>query len=212
MTDQYKNDVDRINRLIVSLKSDLSKREQNKQQGKPTNIIDGEIRGQLTSLDREIEIFATSLKNQEATLLSKEIEKRRNQIQDFKNTKVQLKESFDKNINESKINAVQRQQNNITNDPTFQNMKNQDLYANQKQLQELQDRELDRVNEQAVALRYQGQNINTTLERQNKQLDRLNVEMDQTNKEMMKTNNKLAHFIAESSNCWLLIKLCFLFV
>lgn len=29
--------------------------------------------------------------------------------------------------------------------------------------------------------------------------------MDQTNKEMMKTNNKLAHFIAESSNCWLLI-------
>jgi hypothetical protein len=36
-------------------------------------------------------------------------------------------------------------------------------------------------------------------------LDQINIDVDQTTKEMMVTNNKLKHFIAKSSSCWLYV-------
>lgn len=50
MTDSFKNDCDRIQRLLISIRSDINKRDQKKAASLPVAMIEGEIRGQLTNL------------------------------------------------------------------------------------------------------------------------------------------------------------------
>ena len=50
MSDPYKNDVERMHRLLISVKTDLTRRDQKKLNNQPVAMIEGEIRGQLTNL------------------------------------------------------------------------------------------------------------------------------------------------------------------
>ncbi|CAD8080129.1 unnamed protein product [Paramecium primaurelia] len=201
MSDQYKNDIDRIQKLIVSIKTDINKREQKKKAGQQFTIIEGEIRGQLTNLDRELVLLGDLMKLQENTLMQKEQEKRRNQLQEFKNQRDLISEQFKKAVLETK----QEQQIAPKQLAELSNMTNKELFKNQKDLQQEQDKLLDSTNEQAIVLKYQGQNINQTINQQIIDLNKLNDDVDKTNKNMTFVNSKFASIIQKSSNCWLII-------
>ncbi|CAK79412.1 unnamed protein product (macronuclear) [Paramecium tetraurelia] len=212
MSDQFKNDIERIQKLIVSIKQDMNKREQKQKGGQQLTMIEGEIRGQLASLgnafrktliDRELVLIADVLKYQENNQMQKENEKRKNQIQELKNQRDLIKEQFNKSVADTKQEVAM--QNLQRDDAKLAVMNNQELYKNQKDLQLQQDKLLDRTNDQADQLKQQGKQINLTLDEQNKQLDKLNIDVDKTNQQMMTTNNKLVKLIAKSSNCGLLI-------
>ncbi|CAD8176489.1 unnamed protein product [Paramecium octaurelia] len=203
MSDQFKNDIERIQKLIVSIKQDMNKREQKQKGGQQITMIEGEIRGQLASLDRELVLIADVLKYQENNQMQKENEKRKNQIQELKNQRDLIKEQFNKAVTETKQEVAM--QNLQRDDAKLAAMNNQELYKNQKDLQLQQDKLLDRTNDQTDQLKQQGKQINLTIDEQNKQLDKLNIEVDKTNQYMINTNNKLVKLIANSSNCGLII-------
>lgn len=50
MSDTFRADTERIGKLMNQFKSDLTKREQKRSEGKMTGIIDAELRGSLTQL------------------------------------------------------------------------------------------------------------------------------------------------------------------
>jgi ribosomal protein L16 Arg81 hydroxylase len=86
-----------------------------------------------TIADREIELLAALMKNTESQLLQKEVEKRKNQLMDFRNQRQTLKDSFDKAIKEKKeLNITQKSKQNIKEDTRFQEMSNSNLHQNQK--------------------------------------------------------------------------------
>ncbi|CAD8099637.1 unnamed protein product [Paramecium sonneborni] len=201
MSDQYKNDIDRIQKLIVSIKTDINKREQKKKAGQQFTIIEGEIRGQLTNLDRELVLLGDLIKLQEKNQMQKEQEKRRNQLQEFKNQRDIISEQFKKAVLETK----QEQQVTSKQMAELSNMSNRELFKNQKDLQQEQEKLLDQTNEQAMALKYSGQNINHTINQQIIDLNKLNDDVDKTNKNMTFVNSKFASIIQKSSNCWLII-------
>ncbi|CAD8075324.1 unnamed protein product [Paramecium sonneborni] len=203
MSDQFKNDIERIQKLIVSIKSDMNKREQKQKAGQQITMIEGEIRGQLTSLDRELVLIADVLKYQENNQMQKENEKRKNQIQELKNQRDLIKDQFNKAIQDTRQEVAM--QNLQRDEAKLAAMNNQELHKNQKDLQIQQDQLLDGANNQANQLKQQGKQINTTINEQNRQLDQLNIDVDKTNNQMMATNNKLTKLIAKSSNCALLI-------
>ncbi|CAD8111039.1 unnamed protein product [Paramecium sonneborni] len=201
MSDQYKNDIDRIQKLIVSIKTDINKREQKKKAGQQFTIIEGEIRGQLTNLDRELLLLGDLIKLQETNLMQKEQEKRRNQLQEFKNQRDIISDQFKKAVLETK----QEQQAAPKHMAELSNMSNRELFKNQKDLQQEQEKLLDQTNEQAMNLKYSGQNINQTINQQITDLNKLNDDVDKTNKNMTFVNSKFTSIIQKSSNCWLII-------
>ncbi|CAD8074856.1 unnamed protein product [Paramecium primaurelia] len=203
MNDQFKNDIERIQKLIVSIKSDMNRREQKQKSGQQITMIEGEIRGQLSNLDRELVLMVDVLKLQENNQMEKENEKRKNDIQELKNQRDLIKEQFNKAVQDTKQEVAM--QNLKRDDSKLAAMNNQELHKNQKDLQVQQDQLLDRTNDQADQLKQKGKQINLTIDEQNAQLDQLNIDVEKTNKKMMKTNNKLVKLIAKSSNFGLLI-------
>lgn len=108
MSDSYRIDIDRIQRLLVSIKNDLNKREQKKKAYQPVALIEGEIRGQLTNLERELDLFKAQIVAQErksqSAVMQRELERKRNQYSDFFNQKEDLKNKFNCEIQQAKLN------------------------------------------------------------------------------------------------------------
>ncbi|CAD8144827.1 unnamed protein product [Paramecium octaurelia] len=208
MTDTYRGDIERVQRLIQQLRSDIQKREQKINANQPVGIIDGEIRGGISKLDREIELLKSLIErqNQNQEVLQKEGETRKNKLLELQNVAAELKQNFDKSLRSQKDQLFNNRSNGgkqYKDTETLQQMDNKSLYQNQKQLQQEQDQKLDVCIDQLDSLKVQGKNIGNTVDEQNRLLNGISNEMDKTNREMVNVNGKLKKFLNSSSYCCL---------
>ncbi|CAD8141966.1 unnamed protein product [Paramecium pentaurelia] len=208
MSDTYRGDIERIQRLIQQLRSDIQKREQKINANQPVGMIDGEIRGGISKLDREIELLKSLIERQSQNqeILQKEGETRKNKLLELQNVAAELKQSFDKSLKSQQDQLFNNRSNGgkqYKDTEALQQMDNKQLHQNQKQLQKEQDQKLDVCIDQLDTLKVQGKNIGNTLDEQNRLLNQIDKDMDKTTKDMINVNGKLKKFLNSSSYCCL---------
>ncbi|KAM3141094.1 hypothetical protein pb186bvf_006895 [Paramecium bursaria] len=112
MSDSYKSDVERIQNLITSIRADMNKREVAKSNGKPVSMIEGEIRGGFTLLDRELDVLKTMVDKQieSKSIMANEGQTRKNKIIELINAKVEVRQKFDQAMNVPRDQAPKKNQ------------------------------------------------------------------------------------------------------
>ncbi|CAK88055.1 unnamed protein product (macronuclear) [Paramecium tetraurelia] len=208
MSDAYRSNLERIQGLIQQLRSDIQKREQKFNANQPVGIIDGEIRGLISKIEREIELLKSLIErqNQNQEILQKEGETRKNKLLELQNVAAELKQTFDKSLRSKQDQLFDNRSNGgkqYKDTETLQQMDNKQLHSNQKQLQKEQEQKLDVCIDQLDTLKVQSKNIGNTVDEQNRLLGEIEKDMDKTNKEMINVNGKLKKFLNSSSYCCL---------
>ncbi|CAD8137515.1 unnamed protein product [Paramecium octaurelia] len=214
MTDSYRSDIVRIQKLIQQIRSDIQKREQKINVNQPVGIIDADIRQGISKLEIEIELLKSLIgrQNRNQEILQKEGETRKNTLLELQNVAAELKQNFDKSLRSQKDQLFNDRSNGgkqYKDTETLQQMDKKQLHYNQKQLQKEQDEKLDVCLDQLDTLKWKGKIIWNTVDEQNRLLIQIGNDMDKTNKEMINVNGKLKKVLNSSSYCCLHLFIAF---
>jgi len=100
MGDSFKEQQEKIRKMIDSVNRDLQKRSSQKREGRPTGMVDSEIRSQLITINNMLETLSALVENQlknpgSFNIIYREAERRKNQYQELVNKYEEAKARFE---------------------------------------------------------------------------------------------------------------------